>query len=264
MKKCEIIIENNIRLAEEPFYSIQGEGPFAGTPAYFIRFSKCSNICPFCDSKYSWKKGKIKLSLDHLTPPCNCKHIVLTGGEPLLYVEDPNVVSFIREYCKDHIIAFETTGITNVEEDFHGELYGTCFDKLTEMDIGLSSSDNIKYIVSPKLDSGCYKEKVSMDDVFDYYLIPDLIFDLHHRLKGQLFYKFIYQEKYKKELETYIKTELSKWFLPYVYIMPMTPIPYQKELYIYNCVETVEFCKKLGVNYSPRLQIDIWGLRKGV
>src|SRR5574344_1593020 len=32
------------------FYTLQGEGPFAGKPAVFVRLSKCQLSCSFCDT----------------------------------------------------------------------------------------------------------------------------------------------------------------------------------------------------------------------
>ena len=32
------------------FFTIQGEGPFRGKPAFFIRLAKCNLNCSFCDS----------------------------------------------------------------------------------------------------------------------------------------------------------------------------------------------------------------------
>ena len=34
------------------FYTIQGEGSFAGTPAIFIRLSDCNLACKFCDTEF--------------------------------------------------------------------------------------------------------------------------------------------------------------------------------------------------------------------
>ena len=35
------------------FYTIQGEGPFAGRPAIFIRLAGCNLQCPGCDTEYT-------------------------------------------------------------------------------------------------------------------------------------------------------------------------------------------------------------------
>ena len=46
----------------ETFPTVQGEGPFAGYPAFFIRLSHCNLRCYFCDTDFSeqhemWIKG---------------------------------------------------------------------------------------------------------------------------------------------------------------------------------------------------------------
>ena len=36
----------------ETFLSLQGEGHFTGTPAFFLRFAGCNLECPFCDTNH--------------------------------------------------------------------------------------------------------------------------------------------------------------------------------------------------------------------
>lgn len=69
----------------EIFYSIQGEGSYAGTPAVFIRLAGCNLACYFCDTDYSLK---FLATIDEVLARvrelgAECPMVVLTGGEPL-------------------------------------------------------------------------------------------------------------------------------------------------------------------------------------
>ena len=95
----------------EIFYSLQGEGFYAGTPAVFIRFSGCNLRCPFCDTKH--KSGKqmewtqIKERIEECCYFGLPKLVVLTGGEPSFFADE--------ELCRNlgeifSIIAMESNG----------------------------------------------------------------------------------------------------------------------------------------------------------
>ena len=67
------------------FNTIQGEGPFAGHPAVFIRLAGCNLQCPACDTDYSselWKSTPLAL-LGMVREMRNSPSlVVITGGEP--------------------------------------------------------------------------------------------------------------------------------------------------------------------------------------
>lgn len=68
------------------FFTIQGEGPFCGTPAVFVRLAGCNLQCPFCDTEYT--KGRRLMSrLQIIDAIADTKLrpgglVVITGGEP--------------------------------------------------------------------------------------------------------------------------------------------------------------------------------------
>ncbi|MFT5697741.1 MAG: 7-carboxy-7-deazaguanine synthase [Desulforhopalus sp.] len=71
----------------ELFSSLQGEGPFAGRPAVFVRLSRCiAPLCPWCDSSFAWLPGsKVEVhDLVKLILAYKCNFVVITGGEPFL------------------------------------------------------------------------------------------------------------------------------------------------------------------------------------
>lgn len=93
--------------------TIQGEGPFAGTPAIFIRLAGCNIQCPACDTNYTSERKKLKwIEIDQWIHRVRQKDmidlVVITGGEPFR--------QNIREMCeilvaKDMRVQIETNGI---------------------------------------------------------------------------------------------------------------------------------------------------------
>jgi len=94
----------------EMFRSIQGEGPNMGKPCTFIRFSGCNLRCPWCDSKYAWPVDKMMLTVAQILKSPSVKkhkHIVLTGGEPMMRNLEPLLVELARH---NHSVEIETNG----------------------------------------------------------------------------------------------------------------------------------------------------------
>jgi 7-carboxy-7-deazaguanine synthase len=80
-------IPGNTLLISEIFHSLQGEGPWAGLPASFIRLAGCLEpFCPWCDTPYALGGGQ-EVSLGEilsLVAPHPASRVVITGGEPFL------------------------------------------------------------------------------------------------------------------------------------------------------------------------------------
>ena len=75
----------------EIYGSIQGEGLLTGTPSVFVRASGCNLRCWFCDTPYaSWQPEGDDLGVDEIFEQVKLlgqEHVVLTGGEPMLFAE---------------------------------------------------------------------------------------------------------------------------------------------------------------------------------
>lgn len=75
----------------EIYKSVQGEGLLTGTPSVFVRASGCNLRCWFCDTPYaSWQPEGNDYAVDEIVAEIeewDCRHVVLTGGEPMLFAE---------------------------------------------------------------------------------------------------------------------------------------------------------------------------------
>lgn len=102
-----------------PFYTIQGEGPYIGVPAYFIRLAGCNLQCPLCDTDYTSQRKRMSIHeiMDHIVEmqritPCGLT--VITGGEPTRQ----NITHLITKFIKgDMIVQIESNGVLGIPED---------------------------------------------------------------------------------------------------------------------------------------------------
>lgn len=96
----------------EIYKSIQGEGLLTGVPSVFIRASGCNLRCWFCDTPYaSWQPEGQDYAVDEIIAEVeewDVKHVVITGGEPMLFAE---MIPLCRELKRrGRHITIETAG----------------------------------------------------------------------------------------------------------------------------------------------------------
>lgn len=110
MIKETIIKGLELPLMEE-FYTIQGEGAYAGAAAYFIRIGGCDVGCHWCDVKESWEAENHPVtSVEEIVANAKksqAKIVVITGGEPLTWNMDILTKRLKEEGFRIHI---ETSG----------------------------------------------------------------------------------------------------------------------------------------------------------
>ena len=88
-------------LISEIFQSIQGEGELTGVPSVFIRTSGCNLRCSWCDTPYaSWNPEGEQRSVAQLVAAVEAfpmtRHVVLTGGEPMIAKEMKTLAAELR------------------------------------------------------------------------------------------------------------------------------------------------------------------------
>jgi 7-carboxy-7-deazaguanine synthase len=108
---------------EERFVSLQGEGLLAGVPSTFVRISGCNLRCAWCDSpRSSWHPQGDRQSLDELLEFCAAgpRHVVITGGEPLLFAATAQLSRTLAE--RGHHVTIETAATVELE-GVHADLF---------------------------------------------------------------------------------------------------------------------------------------------
>lgn len=77
----------------EIFHSIQGESTYSGLPCVFVRTTGCNLRCVWCDTAYAFYGGQ-EMRLEEILARVrgyHCKLVELTGGEPMLQKETPEL-----------------------------------------------------------------------------------------------------------------------------------------------------------------------------
>ena len=135
------------------FYTLQGEGPYTGYPAVFVRLAGCNLQCPGCDTEYTNGRetltvqeivARIERSYAHIAG----KHrpmIVITGGEPFRQ----NLAILCKTLTRYYHVQIETNGTLGIEDPSafaHVDI--VCSPKAGKIHYSILSSANwYKYVL---------------------------------------------------------------------------------------------------------------------
>jgi 7-carboxy-7-deazaguanine synthase len=131
------------------FPTLQGEGPFAGHPAVFVRLAGCNLRCWFCDTDFEsspWRPSleEIVDEVTRLMPPA-ADLVVLTGGEPFRQNIRPLVDALLSRGWR---VQIETNGTLWVDLPDAPDLYIVCSPKTPHLNRTLRSRISaFKYVV---------------------------------------------------------------------------------------------------------------------
>jgi len=221
----------------ETFVSIQGEGKGLGRPSLFVRFFGCNLRCNFngknCDTPYSVfdkDKNSNEMTSNEIASIINnskVKHVVYTGGEPLMYQNF--IVEVMKNVNKGYTAEVETNGTIPIET--------------------LQLVDYIDWFnVSLKLKSSNQPEGFEMKRINQRALSS---FPPYKR-----YFKFVVSQEEDME-EILAMVSDHNW--P-TYLMPEGV---DRETIIKNSPMVVDLCIKHGFLFSPREHITIWDTLKG-
>lgn len=127
----------------EIFYSLQGEGYFTGTPAVFLRMSGCNLKCSFCDTDHEDYTEMSPVQIAEALRAYPARHVVITGGEPSLQL-DQMLVDLLHD--EGWFIQIETNGTNQLPEEID---WVTCSPKpgpTGEISVRLRHIDELKVV----------------------------------------------------------------------------------------------------------------------
>jgi 7-carboxy-7-deazaguanine synthase len=243
----------------EQFHSLQGEGPTVGIPSYFLRLKSCNLLCGGkgtdkdgqlhdgatwrCDTVEVWLKGSLKPYHEIISDfgpefVSNVKsrthHLVITGGEPLLY--DNKLGDFLAYVngCEGELSFVEV------------ETNGTIIPEGKRFINAVS-----QWNVSPKLaNSGVPKEKRIRPEVIKWFAA-----------RSNSVFKFVVGSRHD------VFEAIKDYIVPFnilgsqVYFMPAADN--EKDLQTVS-QDVAAMCIESGLKFTTRLHVAIWNRRTGV
>jgi len=214
------------------FYSLQGEGLFAGQPSVFIRLAGCPLRCRWCDTAYAqnaldaedYTMQKVLQTVSNWS----CGSVVITGGEPMISPDMPELAKELKA-CNKHI-TIETAGIVSVT--------GLACDLMS---------------ISPKLSNS--KPAGEREPYTDISALRSLAKSYHCQ------FKFVIDSENDIAEVQSIVGMLGGIAVQRVFLMPQAKT---RDEFLAKATIVADLCKQSGFSFGQRLHILLWDGQRGI
>jgi organic radical activating enzyme len=225
-----------LRLSEV-FDSLQGEGVSMGKPCRFVRLALCNLHCHYCDTKYTWdfkqfdydrevrEASVAEVARQLCEAPA--RHVVVTGGEPLL--QQRALAKVFERVPSELFLEIETNG--------------------TRVPVPALLARVNQWNVSPKLSTAGDPESVRIK--------PDALAAL--RDTGRAYLKIVVSTEAERDEAEQLRERFG-FARDRTLLMPEATTPEQLEA---RSPRVAAWSQALNVRFSSRLHVALWGGRRG-
>jgi organic radical activating enzyme len=218
------------------FFTLQGEGDSIGKPTVFLRLHLCNLQCSWCDTRYTWDRTTREFwqesqdwDIDRAISEIsvfNQHRLVITGGEPLM--QQPMVSRLIKR-IPDWDIEIETNGTILPIQDL---------------------ANRCQFNVSPKLNNSGNKELSRLK--------PDVL--RAYNALSKTTFKFVAQ--FVDDIHE-IDVIVAKCAIDPKKIIIMPEGKSEEEI-VNHAIAIIDDVKLRGWRLLPRLQVILWGNKRGI